>query len=428
MENNGQATGDERWRSLNDELIDELKRNGHVNDPRIEMAFRSTPRHLFLPGLPLEQVYKDAAIPTKQAGDRPISSSSQPAMMAMMLEQLDLQPGDNVLEIGAGTGYNAALMANVIGEAGLVTTLDIDDDLVEQTKKNLAAAGVEHVQAVRADGGFGYPSAAPYDRIILTTGTSDIAPAWIEQLKPGGILVAPLSLVENGVAKSIAFRKTTDCLESISSKDCAFIMIRGHYAAPVSAPLALGPEPGLNLYVKSATAGALDPHSVYNLLAAPYTDTATGVQVTAGDLSTTFATWLSLQASEDLCAIGTIVAAGEAVDRQPVPFLFGVPGRFRSSFGLIDNQEMALLAQPTNQAAPSIPGSDPSFELYVRTFGGRVRLSGRLRQLVADWDSAGRPPDSDRLKVRAYPKDSTYAARSYELVVEKANSRLVIEW
>jgi len=102
--------------------------------------------------------------------------------MAIMLEQMELEPGHRVLEIGAGTGYNAALMAHIVGGEGLVATLDIDEDIVADVRKHIADAGLGNVTVVRADGGYGYPPDAPYDRIILTVGVWDLVPAWLEQL------------------------------------------------------------------------------------------------------------------------------------------------------------------------------------------------------------------------------------------------------
>ena len=103
---------------LHHALVEELKGSGSIQSPEVEAAFRTVPRHLFLPGVPLEKVYSDEAIRTKSVGGVPVSSSSMPSIMAIMLEQLKLKPGHRVLEIGAGTGYNAALMAHIVGKAG----------------------------------------------------------------------------------------------------------------------------------------------------------------------------------------------------------------------------------------------------------------------------------------------------------------------
>src|SRR5690606_14213709 len=136
---------------------------------------------------------------------QPTSSSSQPAMIAIMLEQLDLQPGHHVLEIGAGTGYNAALIAHLVGEQGRVTTIDIDKGLVDAARAHLAKAGFDRVEVIAGDGMRGYAPNAPYDRIILTAAGWDIPPEWLAQLKPDGRLLLPLSFY--GPQLSIAFER-----------------------------------------------------------------------------------------------------------------------------------------------------------------------------------------------------------------------------
>src|SRR5881409_4429624 len=129
--------------ALHRALIDALVRRNAIKDSRVEAAFRAIPRHLFLPDVPLAEVYRNEAIPTKTIDGEAVSSSSQPEIMATMLEQLALEPGLRVLEIGAGTGYNAALMAHVVGEKGAVVTMDFDADLVDDARAHLAAAGLD---------------------------------------------------------------------------------------------------------------------------------------------------------------------------------------------------------------------------------------------------------------------------------------------
>ncbi len=212
-------------------LADHLKQIGVIQSALVEAAFRAVPRHLFLPGVPLDQVYEDQHIPIKYESGVSISASSQPTIMAMMLEQLALASGQRVLEIGAGTGYNAALMAHIVGATGQVITLDVDEDLVVQARTNLAVAGFEHVMVVCGDGAFGYPSSAPYDRIILTVGAWDILPAWRDQLAPDGRLVLPLTILP-GQQVSVAFEPRDDYLQSVSAMPCGFMPLRGPFAHP----------------------------------------------------------------------------------------------------------------------------------------------------------------------------------------------------
>ena len=123
-------------------LIAQLEREGALHDPAVRTAMLAVPRHLFLPNEPLERAYANDAIATKFADGVSISSASQPAIVALMLEQLALAPGMNVLEIGAGTGYNAALMRTLVGPGGQVTTVDIDADITDAAREHLAAIGI----------------------------------------------------------------------------------------------------------------------------------------------------------------------------------------------------------------------------------------------------------------------------------------------
>jgi len=299
--------------ALNQALVDELKKMGCIQTPRLEAAFRSVSRHQFLPGKPLEEVYSNRVVLTKQdQGGQWISSSSQPAIMAVMLEQLGLEPGQSVLEIGTGTGYNAALMAHIVGEAGRIVTVDIEEDLAETTRQNLGLAGFERVQVVCADGGYGYAEAAPFDRIILTVGALDITPAWWDQMKPEGRLVLPLML--KGSMKSIAFEQVKDHLASISVKDCSFMLLRGNFASMPSNKVQLGPDP--DLYVETEGELLINSDTAYDLLAGKSKDWAVNVEVTAWDvLNGNLWTWLALHEPQ----MGRLVARGDMVERKIVP-------------------------------------------------------------------------------------------------------------
>jgi protein-L-isoaspartate(D-aspartate) O-methyltransferase len=206
-------------------LVETLRADGVLRDPAVERALRTVPRHLFLPDVPLEHAYSDNAIPTHEEGGLPISSASQPAIVAIMLQQLRVEPGMRVLEIGAGTGYNAALLAELVGPSGAVTTVDIGEEIAAEARERLASAGYAHITVIAADGAAGWPQNAPYDRIELTVGASDITPSWYEQLRDGGLMTLPLWL---GVSDaSVALRKQAGALVSESLAPCGFMRLRG---------------------------------------------------------------------------------------------------------------------------------------------------------------------------------------------------------
>jgi protein-L-isoaspartate(D-aspartate) O-methyltransferase len=152
-------------------MVDQLCGRRGVRTVPVEAAMRAVPRHLFVPDATVERAYADEAVVThRDAEGVAVSSASAPGVVAGMLEQLDVQPGHRVLEIGAGTGYNAALLAHLAGPAGEVTTVDIDPDVARGARKGLADAGYKDVSVICGDGEFGYPGHAPYDRTIITAG------------------------------------------------------------------------------------------------------------------------------------------------------------------------------------------------------------------------------------------------------------------
>ena len=150
-------------------MIDQLKGRGLAMAPAIEEAFRGVPREVFLPGIPIERVYSgDAIITRSDEQGRPISSSSEVGIMIAMAQLLDVAPGQRILEIGAGTGYNAAVLSRLVGDRGAITTIDIDPDIAAEARDHLTRAGFDRVAVVTGDGWEGKIPGAPYDRIEVT--------------------------------------------------------------------------------------------------------------------------------------------------------------------------------------------------------------------------------------------------------------------
>ena len=181
--------------SLREELIAELRELKALRTEPVERAVRAVPRHLFVPEETIEQAYEAQRAPVIKKDEHGVTLSSVSAVriQAFMLEQADIRRGMRVLEIGSG-GYNAALIAELVGEAGEVTTIDIDPDVIDRARSLLSAAGYRHVHVIVADGEKGEPSRAPYDRIVVTVEAADLAPAWVDQLTEQGRIVMPLRM------------------------------------------------------------------------------------------------------------------------------------------------------------------------------------------------------------------------------------------
>ena len=271
------------------QLADHLRATGRA-DAAVAAAFLAVPRHAFLPQTELVQAYQDIAVVIKSDGDGlPVSAATQPAMMAIMLSQLGLAAGHRVLEVGTGTGYNAALLAHIVGGQESVVTVDVVPELIGRARANLAAAGYGSVTVVCGDGAAGVPDHAPYDRIIVTAGAWDLAPQWLAQLSPGGRIVLPLSV--RGIQLSVGLETVGDHLVSRSACRCGFIRMAGAFSGPESL-LALGPAPGLHAQAVDGPVPGAD--ALYEALSGPATEEPTGLRAAGLSELADLDLWLTL--------------------------------------------------------------------------------------------------------------------------------------
>ncbi len=409
-------------------LVDELRDSGRLTSPAVEDAFRSVPRHLFLPEMAASEAYQDEAFVIKTGADGlPVSSSSQPAVMAIMLEQLGLAPGQRVLEVGTGTGYNAALMAHLVGERGSVVTVDIDADMVARAQANLAAAGYLNVIAVCGDGGFGAPDYAPYDRLIVTAGAWDLAPEWLAELGPGGRIVLPLSV--RGIQLCLALEREAGHWRSRSACRCGFIRMAGVFAVPEPF-VPVGPQPGLR--VQTDDGRPLDAAALYAALTGPVTDVPSGVPMAGlGELA---AADLWVTVTEPGLARLTIIGQGSLqagvfrggmLPLLPFGALAGSDGlrepRWAGDFGVA-----ALI--PARPPVSSWERRYPESGIVVRGFGpAGADLARRLAGRVSAWHDRGRPRVSG-LSVIAYPLPSPVAPLPGQTVLDRRHTRLALGW
>jgi protein-L-isoaspartate(D-aspartate) O-methyltransferase len=207
-------------------LVSRLRAAGAITTPGVECAFRVVPRHLFLSAGKRAWAYEDSAILIKDdPRGTPISALSHPVIIAMMLEALDVLEGQNVLEVGTGSGYNTALLAELVGPTGAVLSMELETDLADLARKRLAEFGYRHADVVVGDGAYGAESRSPYDRIVVTAGAKEVTGAWCAQLTPHGRLVVPL-VDAVGAGVIVAFTKTRDGLDQREIVPCRFLPMR----------------------------------------------------------------------------------------------------------------------------------------------------------------------------------------------------------
>ncbi len=214
---------------LRERLVERLQRSGMLRDDRVRAALLEVPRHRFVPEISAGDAYEDRAVAIKERDGNVISSISQPSMIAQMLQMLDVRYGDNILEIGTGSGYNAALLARLTGDGGRVVSLDIEPDLLEQAQPRLRELGYANVE-VRPANALGEID-TPFDRIVVTARAPDIEANWWRLLKDRGRLIVPLDIGYGG-ERAIAFVRDGTLLRSIDSHACAFLGMRGSVSEP----------------------------------------------------------------------------------------------------------------------------------------------------------------------------------------------------
>ncbi|WP_238412608.1 methyltransferase domain-containing protein [Saccharothrix deserti] len=285
--------------NLRGQLVDSLLAANVLRDPRWAEAFRQVPRHAFLAGFFVQRpdgtwepvtsehpdhlalVYRNEVCVTQLNGDDraweqalatgsvtgvPTSSSSMPTIMAIMLEALAVAPGDHVLEIGTGTGYNAALLSHVLGDSR-VTSIDVDPGVLARAADRLAATGY-HPTCVAGDGEQGYAPRAPYDRILGTCAVSRIPSAWLEQTAPGGLIVTTLNRVIGAGLVRLTVRDGQG-IGRVLLEDGRFMPLRAHRQSWADDALrdALTAEPAGSRTTLLPSRAVVDPSSGFEFFA-----------------------------------------------------------------------------------------------------------------------------------------------------------------
>ncbi len=398
-------------------LADSL-RAGWRASASVSEAFQAVPRHVFVCAEPAELAYEDTAIVIKSdAGGLPVSASTRPALMAIMLGQLGLAPGQRVLEIGTGSGYNAALIAQIVGDSGSVVTMDIEPDLVDKARASLAAAGFDNVTVVCGDGAAGVRSYAPYDRIIVTAGVWDLAPQWLAQLGADGRIVVPISV--RGIQLAVAFEHAGIAWVGRQACRCHFIRMTGPSAGPeVIVPL--GPQPGLHALAADGAVPEADP--LYEALSCPAPDVPVppGLRVDGIAELADLDLWLAL--TEPGLSRLTMMGSQEENPAQR-----RIVGRMRLG-GFARYESGARLGVAALTVPPGLAQNDRPLEVAIHAYGpGGAALADHLAKRAAVWDGLGRP-GADSLGLAAYPVGTRPGALEGRMIIRRPNTVLVAGW
>ncbi|TLQ46069.1 methyltransferase, FxLD system [Streptomyces marianii] len=408
------ATSEGDAARLRNALVDKIRESGYARTAVVETALRTVPRHLFVPDASLDDAYANTPVNVKYDTDgTSISCASQPGVVALMLDQLDAQPGERILELGAGTGYNAALLAHLVGETGHVTTIDVDDDLVEGARAHLAAAGFTNVEALTRDGAVGHADGAPYDRIIATVGAHGVPHAWMQQLASGGRLVVPQRL-KGSVSRSIAYEQRDGRWTSISSKMNTFMPLRRGIADDDRRVIPLSTDGTVRL---QAPAGEpIDAEALAGVLDLPCTEEWTGMTVRAMESPE----WMELFVSCSLPS-GMIRmlfpkdARGTLLTEDPYP----------SSTAAVDKGAVTYLARRVSEE--KTPEGGKLWEFGVIGHGpGSDELAARVADAIRTWDREYRGREAT---FEIQPLDAPAIEQAPGLfALDTPLNRIVVDW
>ncbi|MEO3946131.1 class I SAM-dependent methyltransferase [Gorillibacterium sp. CAU 1737] len=355
---------------LNKSMVSRMEKGGHLRHPNVRDAFLHVYRHWFLPNEPLIRIYSDKVIYTKVDQNQDVlSSSTSPLVMATMLEMLQVQPDQSILEIGTGTGYNAALLGYLTGEQGAIVTIDIEEDVAARAARCLSQHHYDWVRVVAGDGFLGLRDHAPYDKIIVTVGTWGISPEWIYQLKMGGDLVMPLSI--GGMQVLTRFVKTETGLSGRITGYTDFLRFRtvlrdsrktlpfdDHFTLVTEAEDAKG-----LLFIKSCLEKSPERHR-------------TGIVLESKDEADGMLLWLQARMQNLFQVSGPTQAMTER---------FGSPlhssGFQGMAVGAFDRNGVCLLGVQEQQC----------LQLVILCFADGRSTWDNMERMIQEWQQAGRP-------------------------------------
>jgi len=385
-------------------LTERLVADGTITSAAVEAAFRTVPRHLFTPGTSLADAYARNLVVAKKTNDDgvTVSSVSAPNIQAMMLEQAGLRPGMRVLEIGSG-GYNAALLAELVGPRGAVTTIDIDPEVTDQARACLAMAGYPQVNVALADGEDGHVGHGPYDRILVTVGAWDIPPAWRDQLNVDATITVPLWM--RGLTRSLTLARDGEHLVAQSMQVCGFVAMQGAGAHQERRLCLRGGEVCLGFDDRDP----VEPERLTQALETARVEAWTGVTVGPVEPFDSLDLWLATEV-DGFC----LLSVDDDLDTGLV-----TPQNMRACPAAAVGGTLAYVALRKR--------GEHVFEFGAHAYGpDAASLTNELAALIRIWDRDHRHGPEPRIEV--HPAGAPDDRLPFGRVIDKRHTRVTITW
>ena len=382
------------------QLLDQARRI-HIQNPisqAVEKAYLATPRHAFVSRYRewgtkewheistanlqehLAMLYASRVLILFGDDDENIPSTiSEPTFVLRMLDMLQLEPGQRVFELGAGSGWNAALIGNIVGPGGHVYSLEIIPELASHAAQTIEKLGIKTVSIIEGDGGDGYAPGAPYDRATFTAGTYDLPHHFYQQLKDNGLLLVVIKS-EGGGDTLFILRKVEDHFESTTSMQCGFVQMTGKYHQDDLEPIELE---------IAAEWAALKEHEIARI---PFW--------WGGNGKDSFI-WRTLGIRSFLGITEPLFRAFKTVKTKEMPYE-------EQYFGLWDKPGGSLVI-----------ARDDHLICY-----GSLTAKERLMQDINRWVQLGMPTASS-LALRVYPSDFALSAGTNQWLIKRAESQFL---